>query len=153
MYMTQRIVRSAMLVWVAVGLAGCDDALGPDFDPNVEQFVSLMNDHRASVGCGPLEWNSSVAEVAQGHSRDMVQRDFFDHDNPDGASPFDRLRAAGISYSRAAENIAWGYSSAEAVLDGWINSPGHRANLENCSLTQHGVGLLETRWTHLFITP
>jgi uncharacterized protein YkwD len=83
----------------------------------------------------------------------MVARDFFSHTNPDGDSPWDRLSAAGISFSRAAENIAWGYTSAEAVLSGWLGSPGHRANIENCALTHHGVGLADWHWTHLFVTP
>lgn len=122
-------------------------------DPEVEAFVTLMNDHRASVGCSRLTWNARVAQVAQAHSDDMVERDFFSHTNPDGDSPFDRLTDAGIGYTLAAENIAWGYGSAEAVLEGWLGSPGHRANIENCALTEHGVGLNTTRWTHLFRTP
>jgi uncharacterized protein YkwD len=125
----------------------------PDSDPELIIFVEIMNDHRESVGCARLTWNRDVAEVAQAHSEDMVERDFFDHTNPDGKSPFDRLRDAGIAYSGAAENIAWGYPSAEAVLDGWLNSSGHRSNIENCSLTEHGVGLYQSHWTHLFIRP
>ena len=135
-------------------LAGCgaDDPFGPEIPADVEEFVSLMNAHRASVGCDPLTWSVDVAEVAQAHSDDMVERDFFAHENPDGASPFDRLSAAGVTYSRAAENIAWGYTSAQAVLDGWIGSDGHRRNLENCALTDHGVGLTDWHWTHVFVT-
>jgi len=115
--------------------------------------VQQMNAHRASVGCAPLVWNEAVAAVALGHSQDMVSRSFFSHQNPDGASPFDRLRAAGIDYSRAAENIAYGYPTGTAVLTAWLNSPGHKANIESCALTEHGVGLVGTHWTHLFITP
>jgi uncharacterized protein YkwD len=63
------------------------------------------------------------------------------------------MRDAGIGFSGAAENIAWGYPTAEAVLTGWLNSPGHKANIENCNLTGHGVGLVGTHWTHLFIRP
>jgi uncharacterized protein YkwD len=136
-----------------VAACGAGDAFGPEISADVEEFVSLMNAHRASVGCAPLTWNPAVAVVAQAHSDDMVARAFFAHTNPDGASPFDRLRNAGVTHSRAAENIAWGYSSAQAVLDGWIGSPGHQRNLENCDLTEHGVGLTDWRWTHLFVTP
>jgi len=134
-----------------------DSVFGPDpqrrLDPEIVSFVDQMNAHRVSVGCAPLEWNQDVADVAQGHSQDMVDRDFFSHDNPDGASPFDRLRSAGIDFSRAAENIAYGYPTAAGVLAAWLDSPGHRANIENCALTDHGVGLVGTHWTHLFITP
>jgi uncharacterized protein YkwD len=125
----------------------------PQLDPEVESFVDQMNAHRTSVGCGPLTWNFEVAAVALGHSRDMIERGFFAHENPDGASPFDRMRAAGIDFSRAAENIAYGYPTGSAVLTAWLDSPGHRSNIENCALTEHGVGLEGTHWTHLFITP
>lgn len=144
-------ILTALTLMAAVG---CDDSvLGPTVAPEVETFAMLMNDHRASVGCGPLTWNFEVAAVAQEHSEDMAARDFFAHTNPDGDSPFDRMQAAGVDFSRAAENIAWGYPTPEAVLAGWLDSPGHRNNIENCDLTEHGVGLYETRWTHLFRTP
>jgi uncharacterized protein YkwD len=122
-------------------------------DPDVEQFVSLLNSHRVDVGCPALEWSGPVAEVAQAHSVDMATRSFFSHTNPDGKSPFDRLSDAGVGYSSAAENIAHGYPTGAAVLSGWLGSPGHRANIENCALTQHGVGLHAARWTHVFTRP
>jgi uncharacterized protein YkwD len=143
------------LALALLGLAACGDSdlFGPEMSADVEEFVALANAHRTTVGCGPLEWLPPVAGVAQAHSEDMVARAYFAHTNPDGQSPFDRLAAAGIGYRRAAENIAWGYPSAPAVLSGWLGSPGHRANLENCALTHHGVGLIDSRWTHLFVTP
>ena len=119
-------------------------------DPEVQAFVTLVNEHRLEVGCDALEWHAGVADVAQAHSADMVERDFFAHTNPDGESPFDRLTAAGIDFGAAAENIAYGYPGAEAVLQGWLDSSGHRQNIENCGLRQHGVGLVGTHWTHLF---
>jgi uncharacterized protein YkwD len=149
----------AIVVLGGAGVAACasDATVGPDPDigvsPSISSFAQLMNDHRMSMGCPALEWNEEVAAVAQAHSEDMVARDFFSHTNPDGDSPFDRLQAAGIGYSAAAENIAYGYHTPEAVLDAWLGSPGHRANIENCSLTEHGVGLDGTLWTHLFIRP
>jgi len=148
------LAASASILALCVALTACDGGpTGPLLEPEVQTFVDQMNDHRISVGCPALEWDESVAVVAHAHSQDMLDRAFFAHTNPDGLSPFDRLRDAGIGYSRAAENIAWGYPSAEAVLQGWLGSPGHRANLENCALTRHGVGLVGTYWTHLFVTP
>ncbi len=145
---------AALALCALPAACGADDApLAPEIPADVGQFVALVNDHRVSVGCGTLTWSAEVASVAQAHSDDMVERDFFSHTNPDGQSPFDRLSAAGVDYSRAAENIAWGYASAQAVLDGWLQSAGHRANLENCALTHHGLGLTEWRWTHVFTTP
>jgi uncharacterized protein YkwD len=88
----------------------------------------------------------------------MAARNFFDHNNPDGKSPFDRMTAAGYRYRMAAENIAAGYATPQAVVDGWMNSPGHRANILNCGLTQIGVGYAtggsyRTYWTEDFATP
>jgi uncharacterized protein YkwD len=144
------------LPWlVLLGLvAGCGDRItGPDPDSPLGAFVLLMNDHRVAVGCAPLAWHGEMAAVAHAHSVDMVERSFFSHTNPDGKSPFDRMRDAGIDYSRAAENIAYGYDTGESVLQGWLNSSGHRQNIENCALTEHGVGKHQTHWTHLFRTP
>lgn len=142
---------------IACALAACgDDAtLGPgtELDSEVGQFVQMMNAHRATVGCAALTWDDQVAAVAQAHSDDMVARVFFGHTNPDGESPGDRLQAAGVAFSSWAENVAFGYATGQAVLAGWLDSPGHRANIENCSMSRHGVGLAGTHWTHVFLRP
>ena len=150
---TTSILLTAALV-LPFALAGCDAVapLGPEPGGEVEAFVALLNEHRTSVGCAPLAWNADVAVVAEVHSQDMVDRDFFAHTNPDGDTPADRLRDAGLDYRRMAENIAWGYPSGAAVLEGWLGSSGHRANIENCALEEHGVGLVGTHWTHVFAT-
>lgn len=150
-----QVVAVAVLGTLGAAACGSDTAVGPDAsaNPTVASFVEQVNAHRRSLGCPDLVWNPAVAAVAQAHTEDMTARDFFSHTNPDGASPFDRLANAGIAYSSAAENIAFGYATAEMVLAAWIESPGHRANIENCSLTEHGVGLDGTYWTHLFIRP
>lgn len=150
-----RMIRLTVRLLPLLLLAACasDRAVDPASDSRIESFVDLMNAHRTSVGCPNLTWNPAVAEVAQAHSEDMIARDFFSHTNPDGTSPFDRLHDAGISYTAAAENIAAGYPTPDGVLQAWLESAGHRANIENCSLTEHGVGLLDTHWTHLFIRP
>ena len=122
-------------------------------DSIVAQFVVLVNQHRASMGLGTLTWHAGVAAVAQAHTQDMVDRNFFSHTNPDGETPWDRLAAAGITYSYAGENIAYGYPTASAVLAAWLASPGHKANIENPNFTHHGVGRVGTYWTHVFIKP
>jgi uncharacterized protein YkwD len=153
-----RIPRFLAILALASTLPACDSgsdptAPAPELPAEMGNFVSQMNAHRQSVGCPALVWNDAVAAVAQAHSRDMVDRGYFSHTNPDGESPFDRLASAGVGYSGAAENIAYGYPTGDAVLQAWLDSPGHRANIENCSLTEHGVGLEGTHWTHLFIRP
>lgn len=143
------------LLGVLAAACGSDVLAGPEdaASPAVAEFVDLVNAHRETVGCPALAWNASVTAVAQAHSVDMMDRDYFSHTSPDGLSPFDRLAEAGIAYSGAAENIAYGYATPEAVLAAWLGSTGHKANIENCTLTEHGVGLDGTYWTHVFIRP
>jgi uncharacterized protein YkwD len=122
------------------------------------EVVALTNTQRRSHGCPALTINRTLTTVAGAHSRDMAARRFFAHVNPAGRSPFDRMRAAGYRYSSAAENIAAGYSTPRAVVIGWMNSPDHRANILNCSLTQIGVGYATggsygNYWTQDFATP
>ena len=118
----------------------------------MEAFVELVNKHRERVGCKPLTWLSPVARVAQNHSDEMAALGFFSHTNLRGETPFDRLRKAGIAYRLAAENIAEGQRTAEEVLASWLSSSGHRRNIEDCNLEQHGVGMTQNRWTHVFVT-
>lgn len=111
---------------------------------------TLTNQERIKAGLAPFTWSDALADVAAAHCQDMSERQFFDHVNPDGLSPFDRMAAAGIHYSWAAENIAMGYPSPQAVVEGWMNSPGHRANILNEHLTTLGVGYYEGYWTQCF---
>lgn len=132
--------------------AGPPAASGPT-DAEAISFVNQMNAHRVSVGLTALVWHSGVATVAEGHSQDMVDRQFFSHTNPDGQSPWDRMAEAGITYSAAGENIAYGQSTGTAVLNAWLASAGHRTNIENAAYTHHGVGKVGAYWTHVFIHP
>ncbi|HEU4947407.1 MAG TPA: CAP domain-containing protein [Kribbella sp.] len=104
------------------------------------QVLDLTNAARQDKGCRPLSLESSLVEAAGEHASDMVRRHFFDHNNPDGKSPFDRMEAAGFRGSAMAENIAVGYTSAQAVFDGWMKSSGHRKNILNCSYNKIGIG-------------
>ena len=121
-----------------------------------QEVFSLVNQIREENGLKPFVYNETLAETARAHSQDMIDRNFFDHYNPDGKSPFDRMEANGIRYSMAAENIAAGYPSPEAVVEGWMNSDGHRANiLGGCE--ELGVGLAlggsyGYYWTQCFAT-
>lgn len=121
-----------------------------------QEVFDLVNQIREENGLEPFVYNETLAETARAHSQDMIDRNFFDHTNPDGKSPFDRMRDNGLSYSMAAENIAVGYPSPEAVVEGWMNSEGHRANiLGDCK--ELGVGLAlggsyGYYWTQCFAT-
>ena len=119
-----------------------------------EQF-RLMNQDRVSEGLSALRCDLRLAEVARAHSRDMFERDFFDHTNPDGEQPWDRMRRYGITgWSLAGENIASGQRSPAEVQAAWMNSPGHRANILTADFTHVGVAFFtadgRTYWTQLF---
>jgi uncharacterized protein YkwD len=104
------------------------------------QILSLVNDQRATAGCKPLTAGSDLDQLAQNFSDDMAARAFFDHTDPDGHTPWDRAKALGIT-NLGGENIARGQADAQAVMDAWMNSPGHRANILNCEYTTLGVGI------------
>lgn len=107
----------------------------------VAQVVALVNKERAAAGCGPLTEDAQLEDAARAHSDDMAARAFFDHTNPDGADPGQRITAAGYRWSTYGENIAMGQQTPQAVMDSWMNSPGHRANILNCSFKNMGVGV------------
>jgi uncharacterized protein YkwD len=123
----------------------------PSTRDEVRAFTELVNKHRRQIGCKELTWVSAVASIAQKHSEDMYHNNFFSHTNHFGKTPFDRLREAGIAYTAAAENIAEGQRTAEQVLASWLSSSGHRRNIEDCRMLQHGVGLANNHWTHMFV--
>ncbi|WP_051159204.1 CAP domain-containing protein [Agromyces subbeticus] len=115
--------------------------------------LATVNEERAAAGCSPVRADSALAAVALAHSVDMDARDFFAHENLDGQSPWDRADAAGIAYA-GGENIARGQADAAAVMESWMNSPGHRANILNCDFETLGTGVHEAPggpwWTQLF---
>ncbi|MFF9146554.1 CAP domain-containing protein [Streptomyces sp. NPDC014861] len=104
------------------------------------EVLRLVNVERAEVGCSPVRPSDSLARLAGNLSADMANRGFFDHTDPDGATPWDRAQAAGIT-NLGAENIARGQVDATAAMVSWMNSDGHRANILNCDLTTLGVGV------------
>ncbi|MCE3553030.1 CAP domain-containing protein [Pseudonocardia sp. RS11V-5] len=106
----------------------------------VAEVVALTNRARAEAGCAALTTDARITRAAQAHSDDMAARDYFEHDSPEGRSFADRVAAAGYP-APGAENIAMGQRTAQAVVQAWLDSPGHRRNIEDCSLTTIGVGL------------
>lgn len=116
-------------------------AVAPARNVSAESLaVQLTNAQRALHGCSALRVDSRLRTAARAHSKDMRVRHYFEHNSLDGRTPWDRIKAAGYS-TPGAENIAMGYASAKAVVDGWMNSPGHRANILNCSLKAIGIGV------------
>ncbi|GAA4661095.1 CAP domain-containing protein [Streptomyces youssoufiensis] len=123
----------------------------------VAEVVALTNAERSAVGLRPLAVDPGLATAAQAHSADMVARDFYAHTTPEGRQPWDRAAAAGCRHRGIGENIACGQRSAADVVRGWMNSPGHRANILSPGFDEIGIGyatgsLAGTYWTQLFGT-
>lgn len=116
-------------------------------------MAKLVNEQRAANGLKPLTLSAKLSDIARLKSQDMHDKNYFSHTSPTYGSPFDMLKQFGVSYRAAGENIAMGYRTPEAVMDGWMNSPGHRANILNASYTQIGVGYVASGsyWTQTFI--
>ncbi|MFI1184816.1 CAP domain-containing protein [Streptomyces californicus] len=106
------------------------------------EILALVNQERAKAGCSPLSTSAPLTSLAQAYSEDMAARGFFDHTDPDGDTPWDRAAEAGIQ-GLGAENIARGQSDAQAVMDAWMNSEGHRTNILNCDYKTIGIGIHE----------
>ena len=129
-----------------------------------DRALARTNTYRSQFGCPPLRENAQLDQAALLHSQDMALNGYFDHNSPSGQTPWDRIHAAGYQYSAAAENIAAGYSTPEAVIDAFFNetppNDGHRRNLLNCSLRDVGFGYAYQSgspygayWTQDFATP
>lgn len=134
-----------------------------------EDVIVLVNEARAAgASCGGTAYgpagsvslNTALRCSARVHSQDMAIQGFFDHVNPDGEDPFDRMTLAGYDYATAAENIAAGQLTPQLVMSGWMASPGHCANIMNPAFTELGVGAYEAAaseypiyWTQNFGSP
>lgn len=103
------------------------------------QVLALVNAERSKAGCAPVTADPKLTQLAQDFSDDMALRSFFDHLDPDGDTPWERAEQAGI-VNLGGENIARGQADAQAVMDSWMNSSGHRANILNCGYKTLGVG-------------
>lgn len=117
------------------------------------QVVELVNQERAAYGLAPLTLSVQLSDGARLKSQDMRDNRYFDHNSPTYGSPYDMMGSLGITYAAAGENIAMGYATAEAVVNAWMNSPGHRANILSENFTQIGVGHVAdgNYWTQWFI--
>ncbi|WP_373428865.1 CAP domain-containing protein [Streptomyces rishiriensis] len=118
------------------------------------RIVQLVNAERGKVGCSPVTLNAVLTKAAQAHSADMAAHQNMSHTGSDGSSPGDRITRAGYVWSTYGENVAYGYSTPEQVMAGWMSSPGHKANILNCAFKEIGVGLAQSGsyWTQDFAT-
>lgn len=118
-----------------------------------QQVLDLTNAERAKEGLKPLAIDMPLMDSAEQKSADMASNGYFDHNSPTLGSPFDQMKANGISYRSAGENIAMGQRTPEEVVKAWMESPGHRANIMKPNFTHIGIGYVENgnHWTQQFI--
>ena len=107
-----------------------------------EAVLDAMNAYRRQAGLAPLRLDQRLNEAADDRARDMFSKRYFDHVSPDGRQPFEWVKDRGYRYLTAGENLAAGYSSAAAAAQGWMNSPGHRANLLGRTFDDVGVAVV-----------
>jgi uncharacterized protein YkwD len=134
------------------------DGIALTEDPVAErQLLDLVNEERTQRGIAALDWDERLVPVARAHAAEMFQLKYFSHESPVAGSPFDRLRSAGITYSRAGENLAYAQSVAVAHR-ALMDSPGHRENILRPEFTRIGIGVISAgaygrMVTQLFLTP
>lgn len=121
-----------------------------------EAVLKLVNEERAKQNLKPLTLSSKLTDIATMKSKDMADKGYFDHTSPTYGSPFQMLQDFGVHYTAAGENIAAGQQTPEEVMNAWMNSSGHRANIMNANYTELGVGYYTggqygVYWTQLFI--
>ncbi|MFC9049695.1 CAP domain-containing protein [Streptomyces anthocyanicus] len=105
------------------------------------QVLALVNEERAAAGCSPVTANSRLTRAADDYSDVMASSGVMSHTGPDGSTMASRVEAAGYQWSALGENIAQGQADAASVMEAWMNSPGHRENILNCSFKELGVGV------------
>lgn len=140
-----------------------DDIPHGDQDPTdhettsqAEAVLQLVNAERSKQGLNPLTLSAKLTDIATMKSKDMADKGYFDHTSPTYGSPFQMLQDHGVHYTAAGENIAAGQKTPEEVMNSWMNSSGHRANILNANYTELGVGYYQggqygTYWTQVFI--
>ncbi|MBA9085267.1 putative YkwD family protein [Fontibacillus solani] len=115
------------------------------------KVVALVNKERAAAGLKPLTVHTNLSKMAKDKAIDMFKNKYFSHTSPLYGSPFDMMDAYNITYRYAGENIAKGQKSAEEVVEDWMNSPGHKANMMNANYNLIGVGYYNGYWVQEFI--
>lgn len=118
-----------------------------------KEVLRLVNIQRAEAGLAPLTLHVELSKVARIKSQDMKDNNYFNHTSPVYGTPFQMMNQFGITFTAAAENIAICYPTPEAVVNGWMNSTGHRRNILNANYTHIGIGHVASGnyWTQMFI--
>lgn len=131
------------LAFVGTSAAAADCVAPPNVNELATQIAAGLNQSRRNNGQLPLRFNRKLGQAAMVHACDMLVNDFFDHQGSDGTNSQARVRNAGYNDCIVAENIAWGYPRSEQIVDGWLNSHGHRRNMLHPRIEEFGVGITQ----------
>lgn len=140
-----RPVLRSLCALMGIVLATCGDVspsevMGECENNPRQEVLELVNEIRVANGRSPLELDVRLAFSAQGHSEDMTANNFMAHTGSDGSNPGERMAAAGYPWSGWSENVAAGQPTPESVVNAWMNSDGHRANILRESSEHVGIG-------------
>ena len=159
----------ALTLMVFLGLSGSLEAGDCAMDETDRSLLNRVNEARSQPRqCGnedfnavdPLSWSCKLEEAARGHSEDMAELEFFSHTGPEGSQIGERVSERHYQWSAVGENIAAGQNSVDEVVDGWLSSPGHCANIMHAEFTEMGAARIEAPgsqyspfWTQVFARP
>jgi len=115
-----------------------------------QQVLVIVNQERSKAGLSSLSMSGDLSNMAMVKAQDMYNNNYFDHNSPTHGSPFDMMKEFGITYNTAGENIAKGQTTPSQVMNDWMNSPGHKANILNSSFTHIGIAYYNSAWVQEF---
>ncbi len=135
---------------------GTETAEQTEATQQAREVLKIVNQERQKQGLKPLVISAKLTDIANKKAKDMADNGYFDHTSPTYGSPFDMLKRFGVKYTMAGENIAAGQKNATEVMNSWMNSSGHRANILKAEYEQIGIGYVTggkwgTYWVQLFI--
>lgn len=133
------VIASLLISGIRPGIRP-DNVLAYATEMSVSSLLNHTNQQRASNGAAALSVNSKLNQAAQAKANDMVSRDYWSHNTPDGQEPWVFINQAGYSYQKAGENLAYGFSTSAQTVTGWMNSASHKANMLDTNFTEVGFG-------------
>lgn len=141
--MVTLLILSILQPWQALFNRG-SDVLPYATQMSIDGLVQETNDRRTTQDERPLQLNAQLTKAAQVKAQDMVERNYWSHNTPEGNAPWEFVNNVGYSYKKAGENLAYGFKNEDEVIAGWMNSPGHRANMLDINYQEVGFGFAES---------
>lgn len=148
-------IQNPNIIWVGEKLQLPSSTASTTTSSSAQQYAvtvaQLVNQQRAKAGLKPLALNSKLSALAMQKAADMYQNHYFSHTSPTYGSPFDMMQREGITFTYGGENIAEGQTTPQQVMNDWMNSSGHRANILNAHYDTIGVAYDHGVWVQEFI--